>query len=440
MSFNFTHVTNNEFTTTDLAQVAKDLPFARDLIPFTHAVSPIITNGGPSDWDLAGGGFHWARLYFNHVWGDKPWRIYYCANDSNGVFNTGFAEAESPTGPWVKYAGNPVLTATEPWEDASYATGGLCIVNANSRLEGFYQYVDSNGDYASARAVSTDGITWTDKQPTIFDASVTNVFDRWCAIVGVIYEPLNKRYIGLIHGSGGRSAMRGATVVSYDGINWSLLGVIEEMRTRFADQNDIEPSDATHIMKVGNVYVAFGHSWVRASDTTKPLWYAVSLDAKHWYVHPEPIALPNKLGAVYKYPHFIQTHDKFYGVYTRNKDVNLIEIDMASPYSTTVITEDTLATNQVVQSKNTLRVKKGERVELNISASLSDSSEPLKVELYPVSKDGLKTDTMPNQEIMLEETGRKTVILSNPPSSFDLVVNNQTGGSVSNLEVTLTLI
>lgn len=136
-----------------------------DLANIYHCTS---TNGiewGAEDMALAGGAVDdWDHGPANtYPWQDTDdtWYLFYDANKTGTSYSIGVATAAAITGPWTKYAGNPII-------NRAVTTGGMCVLR-----EGGVNYMWFHGDDPLDpghgddiwRANSTDLFNWTVETP-----------------------------------------------------------------------------------------------------------------------------------------------------------------------------------------------------------------------------------------------------------------------------------
>jgi predicted GH43/DUF377 family glycosyl hydrolase len=82
----------------------------------TYETNPALyPTGGPNEWD--GGVIECSDIFYDE--GRYYWYYHGEPASLNWVYRIGVATSDSPTGPWERYSGNPVLLETEQesWED-----------------------------------------------------------------------------------------------------------------------------------------------------------------------------------------------------------------------------------------------------------------------------------------------------------------------------------
>jgi hypothetical protein len=120
-----------------------------------HPANPVLRIGPAGSWDSS-------ILICQHILFDESegvFKMWYVGGSAQGIFGIGYAT--SPDGvQWTKYAANPILTTTEPWE------GTLIEGQTLLKREGLYHMwygglaVGSDVSYIGY-ATSTDGVHWT---------------------------------------------------------------------------------------------------------------------------------------------------------------------------------------------------------------------------------------------------------------------------------------
>ncbi len=177
--------------------------------------NPVLRVGPPGSWDDS-------ILICQSVIFDEEeniFKMWYVGGNYKGVFGIGYAT--SPDGiHWTKYPGNPVLTATEPWEGSLLE--GQTIVKIFNKYMMWYGAYDLRTDKASiGLATSPDGIHWT-KYPgnPVFKPSKPKNWDGYSVdLPDVVFHGgvFHMWYKGWRRENG--IAWIGHAT-SYDGINW----------------------------------------------------------------------------------------------------------------------------------------------------------------------------------------------------------------------------
>ncbi len=117
--------------------------------------NPVLRLGAPGDWDNS-------ILICNHVLFDqdrKFFEMWYVGGNSQGVLGIGYASSLDGVH-WDKYAGNPVMTTTEPWEGTLIE--GQTVLKMNGVYKMWYGGLALGDDISYiGYAESRDGIHWT---------------------------------------------------------------------------------------------------------------------------------------------------------------------------------------------------------------------------------------------------------------------------------------
>ncbi len=180
-----------------------------------HPDNPIIRLGPKGSWDES-------ILICQSVIYDqeeKLFKMWYIGGTPQGVFSIGLAT--SPDGVhWTKYAGNPVLRVTEPWEGT--VMEAFTVLKTKEGYKIWYGGNDLSRDKAAiGYASSPDGITWV-KHPDnpIFTPDLPTRWDGYS-----VSDPDIIYHDGIYHmwykgwkRKGGNAWIGHA--ISYDGINW----------------------------------------------------------------------------------------------------------------------------------------------------------------------------------------------------------------------------
>ncbi|OGD28228.1 MAG: hypothetical protein A2Y56_02770 [Candidatus Aminicenantes bacterium RBG_13_63_10] len=119
-----------------------------------YSGNPVLKLGPEGSWDA--GILICQEVLFDEA--DQVYKIWYVGG-FNGVYGIGYAT--SPDGiDWTKYAGNPVMTITEPWEQTNIE--GQCVIKDETGYRMWYASYNYNNDYCLlGYATSADGIHWT---------------------------------------------------------------------------------------------------------------------------------------------------------------------------------------------------------------------------------------------------------------------------------------
>ncbi len=120
-----------------------------------HPDNPVLKIGEAGAWDDG-------ILICQHVLFDKEegiFKMWYVGGSESGKF--GFGYATSPDGArWTKYAGNPVMVPTQPWELGTVLEGQT-LLKMNGVYKMWYGAIALGSDISSiGYATSTDGIHW----------------------------------------------------------------------------------------------------------------------------------------------------------------------------------------------------------------------------------------------------------------------------------------
>lgn len=156
----------------------------RSLNNFRYHKNPIMEKGKPGEWDDAE-----IRdpmiFYDNTAQPEEKFKLYYCgaSTKSEGQLQIGLAHGSSLE-KLTKYAGNPVVTMTEPWENAKIDpdvpgsehmplnhTPYVFQIPGSHTYEMLYtaRECDENGKYyfSTGRVTSSDGKTWSNKKQVL---------------------------------------------------------------------------------------------------------------------------------------------------------------------------------------------------------------------------------------------------------------------------------
>lgn len=180
-----------------------------------HPENPVLRLGEKGAWDES-------ILICQSVLYDKEeklFKMWYVGGNPQGIQSVGLAT--SPDGiRWTKYAGNPVLRVTEPWEGR--VLEAFTVLKMNGGYKIWFGGNNFDIDLASiGYATSPDGINWT-KHPgnPVFTPSAPKLWDSYS-----VSDPDIIYYKGTYHmwykgwkKRGGNAWIGHAT--SQDGISW----------------------------------------------------------------------------------------------------------------------------------------------------------------------------------------------------------------------------
>lgn len=119
-----------------------------------HPQNPILRLGPTGSWDST-------ILICQHILFDQSrgqFEMWYVGGNPAGVFGVGYATSTDGAN-WTKYAGNPILTVTEPWEGTLIE--GQTLLKVNGVYKMWYGGLALGSDVSHiGYAESTDGIHW----------------------------------------------------------------------------------------------------------------------------------------------------------------------------------------------------------------------------------------------------------------------------------------
>jgi len=183
-----------------------------------YSGNPILTIGSPNSYDDKHA--HKPSV----VYKDGIYYMYYSAQKEGGNRTIALATSTSPTGPFTKYAGNPILEPTEPYEEGFLD----CPSVMYDEQENIWKMWYSAGKSLSQEpeqwcyATSEDGYNWT-KHPGNPIASPPHD-GSWQSISlgGPNVLKINGVYYNYHNGFDDSGVSRIGYAISPDGINWDL--------------------------------------------------------------------------------------------------------------------------------------------------------------------------------------------------------------------------
>lgn len=158
------------------------------------------------------------------VYKDEIYYMFYSAQKSGGNRTIALATSTSPTGPWTKYTGNPVLSPTEAWEDNFLDTPSIMYDSDDSIWKMWYSagtIISSEPEYWSY-ATSSDGYNWTkyDSNPIQSPPNDGSWLSKSVSGVDVLkIDNVYHMYYNAFDDSG---VSRVGYTTSSDGITWNL--------------------------------------------------------------------------------------------------------------------------------------------------------------------------------------------------------------------------
>jgi hypothetical protein len=438
----------------DLKKIADDLPFTTNINNFTTPNNPVVPAGGAGEWD-ASRGLHSPKIYYNPDW-DECWRIYYAGIMSDDKLGVGLATATDPMGTWTKHVLNPLATLqpTEAWEDATYGNGGSAMVYVpGTGYVFFFQYKNLDGKILTGRALSADGITFTNKIQCVFD-SVLDRYNSVVVITGVIWEPEKQRFVASLKLAGTGIPLVGAVAESSDGINWTTLAILNA-NVGYGDSGFAEPFDVNGLVKFGSTYILFAHRWITINYGSgvkdfKSGLFAVSTDLRNWYISDKN-SLPQTYFNSGRYGAWCLGHDAWWGVHTGantgSMGIELIMLPINKPYYAYLLNEASIANGNIATSG--LIVPDGKTKQLKITVSLKYGATAGKVKLKIVPQ--MTLPTYPNNTYALNCSAiefvhllgaptayiRDTYFINDVPEKFFVQVENLSGAEITNVSARL---
>ena len=116
-----------------------------------YGSNPILTYGTVGQWDADSV----AEPFVIYDATAGLWKMWY--SSVGDEWEIGYATAPAATGPWTKYAGNPILSHEETWEGSAVGLQSILRENATT----YKMLYTGWGDGKIGLATSSDGISWT---------------------------------------------------------------------------------------------------------------------------------------------------------------------------------------------------------------------------------------------------------------------------------------
>jgi len=282
---------------------------SRSLNNFRYHKNPILEKGQPGEWD--DGQIRDPMIFYdNTAPEDERFKLYYCGSraDSNGQLHIGLAYGASFEN-LRRHPGNPVVTMTEPWENAQIdpaVPGGentpLNHTPYVFRIPGSHEYemlytareCDDSGTYyfSTARVTSTDGKTWGHKQ---------QVFTKF-ELGGRVYSPTKP--IPIYRAEEGRYYLifSGSLLDEACAKNEGFVGLASSSNgDAYAFEQVVVPQDQAYsifdphglVTMLGWYFLLITHDGEHAFDGDGhdgyPERWMVSRDLRAWYGSPQSI-------------------------------------------------------------------------------------------------------------------------------------------------------
>src|SRR5262249_37987908 len=213
--------------------------------------------------------------------GTTGWKMWYEAG--SGANKGSAAYAMSADGiKWTKYAENPVMIPTEPWEGGATRVVGeitpTTVLKENDIYKMWYHAIDARKVRQIGYATSTDGINWTKfggnpiLKPGHGDAwDAGGIGEPTVIKVGSTFFMYYMRTVEQ-HGIG--------LATSPDGINWMKYSANPILTVGKRDSWDDGAMQMGAVFYDGTLF----HMWFRARDAewNFAIGYAWSVDGKSW--------------------------------------------------------------------------------------------------------------------------------------------------------------
>lgn len=284
-------------------------PLNRSLNNFRFHKNPILEKGNPGEWDDA-----LIRdpmiFYDNTAPTEEKFKLYYCgaSADSDGRMQIGLACGSSLKN-LTKYPGNPIVTMTEPWENAkrdpAAPEGDAPPLNHTPyvfQIPGSHEYEmlytarrrDKSGRYyfSTGRVTSSDGKKWENKK---------QVFRRF-DLGGRTYSPTKP--IPIYRAEEGRYYLVFSASLLDEACakNEGFVGLATSSDgEEYAFERVIIPQDQAHsifdshglVTMLGWYFILITHDGDHAFDAEGnegyPERWMVSRDLRTWYGSPKSI-------------------------------------------------------------------------------------------------------------------------------------------------------
>ena len=396
-------------------------PLSRSLNNFRYHKNPILRKGAPGEWD--DGLIRDPMVFYdNAAPADEKFKLYYCGSRvaSDGRMQIGLAYGSSLEC-LRKHPGNPVVTMTEPWENAKIEpaavpdgeypalnhTPFVFQIPAAHGYEMLYtaRGCDENGDYyfSTARVTSPDGKNWGNKKQvfTTFELAGRN-YSPTKPIP--IYRAEEARYYLVFSGSLLTEAC--AKNEGFVGLATSATG------EDYAFEQVIVPQDQAHsifdphglVTMLGWYFLLITHDGDHAFDgdgnAGYPERWMVSRDLRTWYGSPLSIwdTYPDD-GILYSHVSLLLTEAGMaYLVYDYGEPnvFGLARIPLGGRPYNVILEKPVLApghTTPIADSYPAISLESGQSLTLTVECAYEESAgSPARVHVF-TSYDGSHWDT-----------------------------------------------
>lgn len=263
------------------------LPIAVEDNPLVRSAANPLLSRGPEEFDKI-------KIGPRAILREAPnvWKMWYEGVPAANASKVGYATSTDGIS-WTKYAGNPIMAPTEPWEGAPAAaseTSPSSVLKEHGLYKMWYHGYQ-NGTRRIGYATSLDGFSWT-KYPRnpVLEPGPAGAWDA-DSISGPHVLSVQSTYFLYYQHATGDHAIGLAT--SSDGVNWRKYEGNPILTKGLSGSWD------TNGVQVGRVVYdgALFHMWFRGiSDSGSiALGYAWSVDGMHWMESPNNplLAKPN---------------------------------------------------------------------------------------------------------------------------------------------------